>query len=92
MTFKKDAIKNQLELQDIQFQNTDRFLLMASILKKFTQCQMVVDAGGGEGTLGRFFGSGCYINWDLLDSHDIEDHIPSGDVVVFSHVLEHVLT
>ena len=90
MSWKKKAIEHQLREQKLSFHNSDRWFLMAGIIRRFVEkCGPVVDAGGGQGRLGNYFSD--YLNWDLLDAHDIEESIPKGDVVVFSDVLEHVV-
>lgn len=90
MSFKKRAIKNQLEHQAFPFHNCNRFALMANIITKFVGSDvLVIDAGGGDGELGTHLLN--FVNFDLLDGEDIEKFVPPGDVIVFSQVLEHVV-
>ena len=96
----KDLCKNQVARQGISFQvvsprdydecQTHRAKLCADILKRFFGKDIhVVDAGCGTKLLKRHFKN--YTGVDLVYGDDIEKGIPSGDVVVFMNVLEHVV-
>jgi hypothetical protein len=90
VSFRRRSIENQLSLQRIKFQGVDRLELVARIIHEVVgPLAFVVDAGGGDGWLAKYFVD--YVNWDLLDGHDLEEGIPAGDVTVLAEVLEHVV-
>lgn len=67
-----------------------RHALLAAIIKHTIEEEpLVVDAGCGDRWLQKHFKA--YIGLDLKEGRDIEEGIPPGDVVVLSHVLEHVV-
>jgi len=67
-----------------------RHALLAALIKYIVDEEpRVVDAGCGDRWLAKHFLH--YVGVDLKEGHDIQDCIPKGDVVVLSHVLEHVI-